>query len=117
MEGDKDIIKTDISLFTNEFEEAMVTEGDETEEKDTGMQIKIASHSVTNMQNEQIFLGGMKEGEKEGGKGELPPVELEEVGEVEEEPPREGNVGSLHLGEGKYIYIYIYICNRSSSSC
>ena len=113
MEGDKDILKTVISLFTNEFEEAMVTEGDETEEKDTGMQIKIASYSVTNMQNEQIFLGGMKEGEKEEGKGELPPVEL---GEVEEESSREGNGGNLHSEEG-IIYIYIYIYRRSSSSC
>ena len=92
MEGDKDIIKTDISNFTNEFEEV-----NETEEEDTGMQIKIASYSVTNMQNEQIFLGGMKEGEKEEGKGELPSVELEEV---EEGSPREGNGGSLHSEEG-----------------
>ena len=97
MEGDKDVIKTEISLFTCEFEEAMVMKGDETEEKDTGMQRKIASYSVDNMQNEQIFLGKMKEREKEEGKGELPPVELEEV---EVGSPREKKGGSLHSEEG-----------------
>ena len=89
MEGDKDLIKADISFLTSEFGEV-----NETEDEDTGMQIKIASYSVTNMQNEQIFLGWMKEREKEEGKGELPPVELEEV---EEGSPREGNCGSLHF--------------------
>ena len=97
MEGDKDLIKTDISFLTSEFGEV-----NETEDEDTGMQIKIASYSVTNMQNEQIFLGWMKEREKEEGKGELPSVELEEV---EEGSPRERNCGSLHSEEGIYIYI------------
>ena len=101
MEGEKDIIKTDISFFTSEFEVAIMIEGDEREEEDTGMQRKIASYSETNMRNEQIFLGGgVKEGEKEEEKGELPSVELEEVEEVS---PREGNGGSLHSDEGIYI--------------
>ena len=110
MEVDKDIIMKDISYYTNEFEDV-----NETEEDDTEMQRKILSYSVTTMQNEQIFLGWMKEGEKEEGKGEWPSVELEEV---EVGSPREGNGGSLHSEDGIYIiYIYIYICNRYSSSC
>ena len=93
MEEDKDIIKTDISLFTSEFEEAMVTQGNETEREDIGIHRRIATYSATNMQNEHIFLGEMKEGEKEEGKGELPSVELEEVGEGS---PKEGNGSSLY---------------------
>ena len=74
---------------------------DEIEEKNTGIHRKMVSYSATNMQNELIFLGGMKEEEKEERKGELPPVEL---GEVEEGSPMEGNGGSLHSEEGILIY-------------
>ena len=109
MEGDKDIIKTVIPLYTSEFEEAMMTEGDETEEKGTGMQIKIASYSDTNMQNEQIFLGGMKEGEKEEGKGSCLLLNWKKGPQGKEMVVVFGRVRV-------YIYIYIYIY-RSSSSC
>ena len=98
MEEDKDIIKTDISLFTSEFEEAIVTQGNETERENTGINKRIATYSATNMQNEHIFLGGMKEGEKEEGKGEPSPVELEEV---EEGSPNEGNGDSLYSERSK----------------
>ena len=67
MEGDKDIINTEISLFTSEFEEAMVIQENETERENTGIHRRIASYSATNMQNKQIFLGWMDERGRKGG--------------------------------------------------